>query len=258
MNIQPPWLGQMSWDDYRKFDALSQSKLKLIGRTPWHYQHPDERADTPAMALGRVFHTLLLEPELFDQTYAVNDLHRSSRAYKDFAAEESREIIKTPVLEMADAMRLAILRNSDAAEFLDVPSAQEVTAICEIQGRLCKARIDRLPEIGALWDVKTFGGSARPAAFTRRCLDLKYYMQAWLYCEAVRQCTGEERGWSWIVVEQSINPAVQVYRADPTLLEDGRAEFERLLSMLEECEALDYWPNSYVAGPYTIIGEQNR
>lgn len=257
-SIELPFLGPMSEDEYFAYPALSQSSLKLMGRTPWHYHNkpPPDKYDTPAKKFGRLFHTLLLEPDTFDAKYRVCDWNHNTKAFKELAELESREFVTTAHVEKADAMSRAIMANEDAREFIMIPSEPEICGICELFGRIVKIRIDRLPKVGQLWDIKTFGGEARPRAFTYRCRDYGYFMQAWLYSHVYEVITGEHRGWSWIVVENSDRPAVQVYQAHSSLLDEGRMEFEKLLNLLEECEALDSWPNSYTQGPYTILGRE--
>ena len=57
---------------YHRGPGLSSSNLKALARSPLHYRtakdHP--KAPTAEMALGTALHTLILEPDTFEATYA--------------------------------------------------------------------------------------------------------------------------------------------------------------------------------------------
>ena len=70
--IEPPQCGyypNIPDEKYRSWKALSCSDLKMVARSPLHYQYGlmNPREDTAALAFGRAYHCYLLERDSFDQ-----------------------------------------------------------------------------------------------------------------------------------------------------------------------------------------------
>ena len=63
----------MTNTEYHAHKAVSKSDLDLIHRSPLHYRSAKEmpREQTETLLLGSVVHKLVLEPEDFDNEYAV-------------------------------------------------------------------------------------------------------------------------------------------------------------------------------------------
>jgi len=73
--MQPGVYRGISNADYHGGDGHSKSGLDLVRKSPAHLRHaranPSERTPTPSQRLGTAFHALVLEPELFAQSYAL-------------------------------------------------------------------------------------------------------------------------------------------------------------------------------------------
>jgi len=73
--MEPGVYGEISNSDYHSGPGISKSGLDLIRRSPAHYQYAisadNDNQPTPAQQIGTAFHTLLLEPHLFDEQYAL-------------------------------------------------------------------------------------------------------------------------------------------------------------------------------------------
>ena len=73
MKMENISLLSMPADHYHLHPAVGHSGLVRIMRSPAHYReyvaHPPE--PTPAMQLGTAFHTALLEPDRFGQSFVV-------------------------------------------------------------------------------------------------------------------------------------------------------------------------------------------
>src|SRR5210317_193522 len=83
----------LPFDKYLAEKNYSNSFLKQVLISPknakWLLDHPNEQQDTPSLSLGRLVHTFVLEPELFEQEVVATELASDKRkkAYKEFAAE---------------------------------------------------------------------------------------------------------------------------------------------------------------------------
>src|SRR6185503_5376214 len=64
-------------NDYHGSEGISRSQLMLLDKSPYHfwYHHLSglavKKEATPSMVIGSAFHTMLLEPELFDKEFVV-------------------------------------------------------------------------------------------------------------------------------------------------------------------------------------------
>src|SRR5690606_34184749 len=81
-------------DQYHGSDGISRSQLMLLNKSPYHYWYsvvsglaPRQEA-TPAMLIGSAFHTLLLEPHLFEHEYCIMPKidRRTSAGKEEWAA----------------------------------------------------------------------------------------------------------------------------------------------------------------------------
>ena len=73
MKIESAGLFSMPAEQYHSHPAVGHSGLVRIMRSPAHYKDvlTDPPDPTPAMRLGTAFHTALLEPDRFGQTFVV-------------------------------------------------------------------------------------------------------------------------------------------------------------------------------------------
>lgn len=124
--MEPGIYDNISNADYHGGPGISKSGLDLIAKSPAHYfyaanvANDNERAPTAAQAFGTAFHALLLEPEEFKKTYAV-ELKREdwTHAVSDRAVlvEMINELNKTrsPKLSLTGAKAELINRICDNA-----------------------------------------------------------------------------------------------------------------------------------------------
>lgn len=68
----------MNHHEYRQIDAINWSSLKHMAESPMLYRHMLDhgRDDTPALAFGRLVHTLVFEPALFNSECAIYEGER--------------------------------------------------------------------------------------------------------------------------------------------------------------------------------------
>ena len=96
-------------DEYHAANGISRSRLMLLDKSPYHYWYEvlsgeaEVRESTPAMLIGSLFHTLLLEPEKFDREYALmpkidRRTKQGKEDYEAFVQEAQNKIILTNVI----------------------------------------------------------------------------------------------------------------------------------------------------------------
>ena len=227
-----------------KRNYLSVSALKQFAKSPNHYLAYVARKfkPTPAMAFGSALHTMVLEPHLFDERYAVQpDLDKRTKAGKESYATFASSIGNREVLTGAQMYQLnqthqAVLSNEDATSLL-VNCKYEQVIESPIGGVPFKGIVDALnKKSGYAIDVKTCR-DASPDQFQRDAYNLGYHLQAAAYC----LLTGVDRFY-WLCVESDDPHNVAVYMQSKEAQEQSTF---RLLELIREWSAWDGKPANY-------------
>ena len=163
---------------YLSTAALSSSSLKLLLDSPKTYRNVTQYGNEESQALrdGWLFHTAILEPEVFESQVFVDVASKNTKAYK-MAKEEHGKVFT--MTEKNDAERLAdaFLRNTKAVELIR-DCEFEVPAIDYVQDFPFRGKADvlgkgRIVDLKSTTDLKAFPYSAKKYS---------YEMQCYLYC----------------------------------------------------------------------------
>jgi PDDEXK-like domain of unknown function (DUF3799) len=236
----------------------SQVKRPLI--SPAHYlcELNDAGEATEAMLYGAVLHARLLEPDTFDaHYYAMPKIDRRTKEGKAPERHEARSAGRAafPAEWLSDIERtLANARvHRRAAKILSAGEAEVTLAwIDPDTGIKCKSRIDWWHDTTLLLDVKS-AHDVTAAGFSRACAQLKYALSAFMYCEGVRQVTGERPNWAFMACERAQPNMVPIYRASDAFMRRGKCEFRRALDALAECRATGCYPMMQADGEWEVI-----
>ena len=160
--------------------VLSSSSIKLLVDSPKKYYYVNKYggSETQGMRDGRLLHTLILEPEKFDQFHFVDVISKNSKAYK-LAKEEYGTAYTSK--EKSDAERLAdaLLRNECALQYLN-GAKFEVPKVDVIQGIPFRGKADILRNSGGICDIKT---TTDIKAFKYSANKYGYDIQCYIYCQ---------------------------------------------------------------------------
>lgn len=158
--------------------ALSSSSLKLLLDSPKTYRNITKYANAESQALrdGWLFHTSILEPEVFNSQIFIDVQSKNSKAYK-LAKEEHGKVFTIKEKNDAERMADAFLRNTKAVELIR-NSKFEVPIIGEVMGLPFRGKADVLSQNGIVdlkstINIKDFKWSAKKYS---------YDMQCYLYC----------------------------------------------------------------------------
>jgi hypothetical protein len=163
-------------DYYGEFGRqyLSNSDIKVLLDNPAMFGVPTP--DNPALALGRLFHQLILEPEKAAQTEGVNSSTRTTKVYKEACAEKGVEFMLL-TKEMEDVHRWSqkMLGNYDFFEAIrDDANVYEEPIVGTIMGRQFKAKADilgpdRIIDLKTTGNIDDFKWSARKYGYDSQC-----------------------------------------------------------------------------------------
>lgn len=241
----PGYIAGMPAEIYHAHDSISNSGLKLIGRSPAHFKYGAEREATRAMVVGSALHMAILEPNLYRDTYV--RLHgaenRVCAEYKEAKKEfgEDRVLVKSEC-EKIEGIAASLFKSFPSE--LSVPGATELSGFSTDPetGVICRHRFDKLMQNNVAIDIKTTI-DARPDAFSSSIQSYGYHMQAAFYSDQFEWITGEKlNGFLFLAVEASAPYACKMYRLDHESMEIGRAIYRKYLKKYAECRNANEWP----------------
>lgn len=196
-----------------KRNYLSASALKAFAKSPNHYIQyvTAKREQTPALLLGSAAHCLILEPDTFEQRYAVAPVaDRRTKAGKEtyaafLSSSEGKDVLTQDMYEQARAIATAAFNDETVLRLVTSEGAQmEREVKAEVYGFPFLAYID-LETAGGVYDVKTTK-DASPEAFQKEAYNYGYHIQGAIY----RALTGKP--FYWIAIEKEAPHNVQVYK----------------------------------------------
>jgi hypothetical protein len=244
-------LRYMTEEEYNAIPGIRRSSLHKMAQSPMHYKHAltEAHKDSPALAFGRALHMAVLEPELFEKSYAVApSISKATKAgrtaWELFEADAAgREIITQADYDKVLEMRESIMANPLAAELLSGAHEQACYWVDDMTGLACKVKLDAVLDIGdriVVADIKTCT-DASTEAFMRDAVKHGYDFQSGMYTEGVAVDTGKEADFVFIAIEKQPPYAVNVLAADKCFVLRGKDLFREYLGKVAECEASGVW-----------------
>lgn len=255
----PPCFVSLPADEYHK-DArdgkfLSSHLLGDFRHSPllYHKKLTGEipPSDSPALALGRAAHTLILEGRAaFDEEYLVSDgptnpktgepFGRLTKAYAEWAAAQSRPVIAEKDFGFLVKLQRSVWMHKAASSLLAEGFAEGVVRR-DYCGTPCQIRCDWFCPDG-LVDLKTcdcldhFEGAARA---------LGYISQMAFYRAVLREATDETVPVHFVAVEKAEPLRCGVWRVADAALDEAERQNEAAIARLLECRRTDVWPGGY-------------
>lgn len=260
----PPNMLFNGWQDkkYRDAPGISQSALKQVLKSPYKYKYflDNPEPPTPAMEFGLLLHTVVLQPSVFIDEYAIiPKVDRRTKIgkadYADFCEENKDKIwCKLDDYEKCVEMMNALDTNKQALSLLANADEREASIFWsdESTGTPCKGRIDAIGDY--LIDIKTTE-DASYYGFMRSIRTYGYDVQAAFYVDGYFQATGKSKGFVFIAIEKKPPYAIGVYQLDEIGMSGGYQRYCKGLEVMKKCQAEDYWP-SYTDNISTIFMDE--
>lgn len=263
----------MPFADYLAVDAFSSSDMKLLAKSPWHWNNRVPVKQTRPMLRGSLAHCAQLEPHALESRYAfvpagaprrpTEAQWNAKKSSEDSMAAKvwwsafsedvaGREIVTADEFAITRLQLLALAADPTLAPlFATGHSEASVFWIDPATGIYCKARPDHVHYLDAkrckLIDLKSTADES-PSGFGRAAARMGYHRQAVHYTEGFQIATGR-------IVEQFIFAAVSSaapvlavpYSLTDEIRDQAVDERRELLELYAECLKTDAWP-SYGSG----------
>jgi len=265
-------------DEYHFGKGISKSGLDIINRSPAHYitnkQHP--RPPTDALDIGRAFHSLVLEPDVFSleficepddaprrptqpQLDAVKKSDKARASIEYWQHWDAENIGKTVIKSKPGAnkfwkpgdwatihnMRDAIMSHPMASILCnhdDGKAEQTIYWIDELTFKLCKCRPDFDNQAhNVIVDLK----STLDASYTEFAKSVgkwRYQVQDSFYTDGMRSAGRKIAAFVFIAVEKDPPYGVGVYVLDAEDKRIGRTMYQNDLDVYKTCHDADEWP----------------
>lgn len=251
---------QLTNEEYHAAEGLSASGIKLLLQSPkkyhWQYVLGNKPDETDAMKFGTQFHMYCLEPELFDSKYWIVEekIDKRTTKYKDLALaafQQGREIISGEIVFELIKLKESLLgcpiskeKKINAEFFLkDGVAEQSIFWKDPETGVMLKTRPDyQNYKVEVLADLKT-AKNACFDSFSKEIYSRGYFIQGAVAVDGVKALTGKEMGFINLVVEKEAPYCSQAYSYTDAVIEMGRIEYKRALSIYLKCKAENIWPD---------------
>jgi exodeoxyribonuclease VIII len=210
--------------------------------------------------MGHAVHCLALEPEMFDERFAVAPkVDRRTTAGKVAWAEYLSDCEGKKVLDEQDhadavACVQALNNHPEFATIMAQPRRVEVEHHFDLFGHRFKARLDCvIDSMRLILDIKTTD-DASPDRWKWSAVDYGYHRQQFIYQVALDKAKGERYRFIFAVVEKpkpstrGIPPTVALYELDDATMEMGEEDTWRLVQDYEDRTANGWWQQYYSNG----------
>ena len=259
-------LNKLSNAEYHALDYVSKSHLDLVDKSPFHYWdryiNPDRVIPEPTkqMIIGSAFHSLVLEPDVFETEFMVEavDAPKRPTATQRNAKKPSNQTLDAiafwesfdnkakgkTILALEDIERLTIMKQ----RIVEHPAASTILNLSgvaeqsyqwkdEKTGELCKSRPDFHTDDGTLIvDLKTTS-DASELGFQKSVHNFRYHVQAGFYLRSIK----EAQQFVFIAVETKPPYLVAVYNASTDMINAGNRVADKNLETLANCRKSGKW-----------------
>lgn len=228
--------------------SLSSSSCKILNQSPKSYnaivKYGKPQEDTTALTVGKLIHTMVLEPNEFEKRFVVVDASsKATKIWKD--ANDGLDKGVSAILEKdySSAMKTvdALLRNEIVKGYLK-GSKFEVPAIGNVLGLPFRAKADILHD-DAIIDLKT---TTEISGFNYSARKYGYPMQVFIYCTLFNV---PFNAFTFIAVDKGSRD-IGIFTVSEQFYEEGR----RLTTQAVQTY-IDFFINNLDLDNYVLRGE---
>ena len=209
--------------------ALSSSSLKILLDSPKTFHNVQtygQKQNSPALLQGRVIHTMILEPERFNDIFEVVDVSsKNTKAFKEAQLDNPKTCITRTDMSKAERITDAFHRNEHAKHFLK-QSQTEKPMVDLISGFAFRGKADIWNE-SFIADIKT---TTDLKAFRYSADKYGYDMQCYIYCNLFNRSF---KDWYFISLDKA-SCDIGIYDVSEEFYKRGEAKFNRAIKVYKD------------------------
>lgn len=165
--------------------ALSSSACKMLLESPKTYYYVTkygQKEDSAALLTGKLIHTMILEPQEFDNRFDVSSVKgKTTKAFKELKSASNKSVITEAEYDAAMRIVDAFNRNEIVKQYLK-GSTYEMPGVSMLFGLPFRAKADIINlEQGYIADIKTTTDVQSGFKYSAR--KYGYDMQAYIYTQ---------------------------------------------------------------------------
>lgn len=257
---------------YFQSPGLSNSDLSLFLKAPRLYEYVKmynkKLSDSASKDFGSAVHCALLEPELFHSLWIVApDCDRRTTIGKaEWAAFIERNVGKKhltkeayqAILEIkASCSKYQYKERSYITEELLIGGWAEVAMFWKepLFERQMRAKVDYIkPATYEIIDIKTTSKGTDARSVAKTIYSHGYYRQAAMYLWGARTLTQDTKwqNFTWIFIDTEAPYEIAVYKASPSMLEQGMNEIYKAIQDFDACMVKNEFGFLQSSGPQVI------
>jgi hypothetical protein len=250
----------MTFDDYTKAHGLNASKIGAWLTDPLDCRDMCEgvQKNTPALATGRLLHSLVFEPRWAESHYIIRpdtyttdkgeekSWNNNATACREWTqAQGDGQIVSSDVLDGFREQARVIRAHKDVKPLVGLTGGKRehsVFADCPRFGAL-KCRFDYIDaDKGVAVDLKTMR-DVTDAGMSKAIAQYHYWVKAAFYIH-VAKCAGIEIKEFWFIGVRLTDPIrINVKRLDAMDISAGSDEFARVIPEISAAQLSGNWPD---------------
>lgn len=209
--------------------ALSSSSLKMLLDSPktfYNVRKYGQSNNSPALLMGNIIHTMILEPEKFDDIFEIVDVaSKNTKKYKEANENTTKKCITTKDLQAGERIADAFNRNYHAMEFLKGSEAEkpmvDILGGFPFRGKADIWNKDYIADIKTTTDLKAFRYSADKYG---------YDLQAYIYCNLFNKSYQD----FYFIALDKASCDIGIYDVSEEFYKRGEAKFNRAIATYKD------------------------
>ena len=184
----------MEFDAYKQINAINATAIKsgVVSMLNMHSQLTGPgKETTPAMRMGTLLHTAVLEPDRFTDKVYVWEGKRDKRNKLYAAFSEGKNdfwILTEKERDICEAVQASVWAKTEAYRLIEGADIERTIQWEDPACGLCKARLD-IVKPGMICDFKTTA-NIQPDKFAVDCAKMYYHLQMGFYARGYEQLHG--------------------------------------------------------------------
>jgi hypothetical protein len=216
--------------------VMSSTTIGQLLESPkkWKYLQNYKQDESPAMRIGRLMHTQLLEPEKYEKFHFTSAKSRAAKEFKELEAE-GVQVFTSEEQRKGERLVDAVWKNEQVRRLIE-NARYEVPEVGFVQGIPFRGKADILRD-GVIIDLKT---SQSVKNFDKSADDYNYDVQAYIYCELFGI---DYTAFKFLVIDKGTLD-IGLFDIEESFVERGKAKVQSALSIYNEWKNKDV--NDYI------------